>query len=109
MQGDPTYVKERINENPVWALAFKMSEQENDNAPIGWGRYIPAAEARLARGFERAELDAELADVGCTGATEEEIAKVKPMFDDGKSYRMLARLIWSLRADNAAGSIEDES
>lgn len=37
---DPTYVKAEIDANPVWKLAWRMSEVDNDNAPIGWGRYI---------------------------------------------------------------------
>ena len=45
---DPTYVKEEIAKNPVWQLAFDLSEIENDGAPIGWGRYIWKAECLLA-------------------------------------------------------------
>lgn len=41
---DPTYVKAEIESNSVWALAFWLSEVHNDNAPIGWGKYIPIAE-----------------------------------------------------------------
>lgn len=41
---DPTYNKEEINNNPVWELAFTLSEIRNDNAPIGWGLYIFTAE-----------------------------------------------------------------
>lgn len=37
---DPTYVKEEIDANPEWKLAFRLSEVDNDNAPIGWWRYI---------------------------------------------------------------------
>ena len=40
---DPTYVKAEIEANPKWALAFRLSEVDNDNAPIGWARYIPLA------------------------------------------------------------------
>jgi hypothetical protein len=43
---DPTYDKELIKADPVWYLAWVMSEIENDVAPLGWGRYI-----RLARGL----------------------------------------------------------
>lgn len=43
MSGDPTYVRAEIEENPIWRRAFQLSEQHNDNAPIGWGRYIPQA------------------------------------------------------------------
>jgi hypothetical protein len=45
---DPTYVESVIVADPVWALAFRLSEQFNDNAPIGWGRYIPMARWLLA-------------------------------------------------------------
>jgi len=41
---DPTYIKEEINKNPAWELAFTLSEIQNDNAPIGWGEYIWVAE-----------------------------------------------------------------
>lgn len=46
---DPTYVQELININPVWKLAFFMSEIDNDNAPIGWGKYIILARAILEK------------------------------------------------------------
>jgi len=45
---DPTYAKDEIEANPVWQLAFSLSEIENDNAPLGWGDYIFAAECLLA-------------------------------------------------------------
>jgi hypothetical protein len=41
---DPTYDREIIDDNPVWKTAFILSEIYNDNAPLGWGKYIPAAE-----------------------------------------------------------------
>lgn len=44
---DPTYEKGRIKANPVWELAFTISEIQNDNAPIGWGKYIILAEGLL--------------------------------------------------------------
>ena len=44
---DPTYVQDKINAKPEWRLAFLMSEVLNDNAPLGWGRYIPCAEEIL--------------------------------------------------------------
>jgi len=44
---DPTYVKADIEARPEWKLAFRMSELDNDHAPIGWGRYIPLAELAL--------------------------------------------------------------
>lgn len=40
---DPTYVKGDIDNNPIWKLAFRLSEVNNDLAPIGWSRYIPMA------------------------------------------------------------------
>ena len=40
---DPTYNKEDIDNNPVWKLAFWLSEIDNDNAPIGWSKYINIA------------------------------------------------------------------
>ena len=33
---DPTYVKEEIEANPEWHVAWVLSEILNDNAPIGW-------------------------------------------------------------------------
>jgi hypothetical protein len=45
---DPTFVREEIEANPVWQLAFSLSEIQNDNAPIGWSRYIYIAECLLA-------------------------------------------------------------
>lgn len=44
---DPTHVKAEIDANPIWKLAFFMSEIENDLAPIGWGKYILLAQAIL--------------------------------------------------------------
>ena len=34
---------EEINKNPILKRAFQLSELENDNAPIGWSKYIPQA------------------------------------------------------------------
>jgi hypothetical protein len=45
---DPTYVKADIEANPVWDLAFVLSEILNDGAPIGWSKYISTAECLLA-------------------------------------------------------------
>jgi len=45
---DPTYVKKEIEANPIWDLAFVLSEIENDNAPLGWSCYIPLAKQLLA-------------------------------------------------------------
>jgi hypothetical protein len=36
-------------ENPVWDVAWTLSEILNDNAPIGWSRYISTAELLLAK------------------------------------------------------------
>ena len=44
---DPTYDRETIKANPVWDLAFTMSEIMNDAAPIGWWKYAFAAECLL--------------------------------------------------------------
>lgn len=46
---DPTYVKEEIDANPEWELAFALSELANDNAPIGWSKYIGTAKFLLTR------------------------------------------------------------
>ncbi len=40
---DPTYNKNEIEGNNIWKLAFEMSEIDNDNAPIGWSKYIHLA------------------------------------------------------------------
>jgi hypothetical protein len=45
---DPTYDRKAIEANPEWQLAFSLSEIENDNAPIGWSRYIGTAKCLLA-------------------------------------------------------------
>jgi len=41
---DPTYDKGIIFSNPVWKIAWVLSEAKNDNAPLGWSAYIPEAE-----------------------------------------------------------------
>jgi hypothetical protein len=46
---DPTYVKKEIEARPEWRLAFFLSELENDDAPLGWGKYIWKAEAILKK------------------------------------------------------------
>lgn len=46
---DPTYIRDEINANPEWALAFFLSEVDNDNAPIGWYRYISMAKCLLSK------------------------------------------------------------
>jgi hypothetical protein len=45
---DPTYVKDEIDANPEWELAFTLSELLNDEAPIGWSKYIGMARCLLA-------------------------------------------------------------
>lgn len=45
---DPTYIRSEINKNPEWELAFALSEIMNDNAPIGWGKYIGPAKCLLS-------------------------------------------------------------
>lgn len=44
---DPTYDQKAIQAKPAWQLAFSLSEIMNDNAPVGWGKYIFAAECLL--------------------------------------------------------------
>lgn len=43
----PTYNTEEIEAKPAWLLAWHLSEFENDNAPIGWSKYIYKAEHLL--------------------------------------------------------------
>lgn len=43
MANDPTYLTAEIEANPEWQLAFSLSEILNDNAPIGWSKYIGVA------------------------------------------------------------------
>jgi hypothetical protein len=45
---DPTYVKEEIEANPVWYLAWVLSEVQNDRAPLGWSEWVYTAECLLA-------------------------------------------------------------
>ena len=45
---DPTYAKAEIESNPEWDVAFVLSEILNDNAPIGWSKYISTAKCLLA-------------------------------------------------------------
>lgn len=51
---DPTYVTAEIKKNPVWHAAWVLSEIYNDNAPIGWGRYISTAK-RMSEIFKTKE------------------------------------------------------
>lgn len=48
---DPTYDQEEIAANLEWQLAFSLSEIFNDNAPVGWVKYIPTAK-RLLSNYE---------------------------------------------------------
>jgi len=43
-----TYAKEEIDSKPEKELAWVLSEIMNDNAPIGWSKYIWIAECLLA-------------------------------------------------------------
>lgn len=45
---DPTYEKNRIEGDGTWHIAYILSELVNDNAPIGWGKFIPIAENAVA-------------------------------------------------------------
>lgn len=45
---DPTYNIDEIKKNPVWHVAWVLSEIQNDDAPIGWSKKIPTAEHLLA-------------------------------------------------------------
>jgi hypothetical protein len=44
---DPTYNKELIESTLLWHIAFILSEMSNDDAPIGWSKYIPTAKVIL--------------------------------------------------------------
>ncbi|HXT83631.1 MAG TPA: hypothetical protein VN704_04780 [Verrucomicrobiae bacterium] len=46
---DPTYIRSEISANPVWDLAWTLSEIQNDNAPLGWSEYIYCAEMLLVK------------------------------------------------------------
>ncbi len=41
---DPTYNRKEIDKHLIWKMAFIMSECLNDNAPLGWSKYIYVAE-----------------------------------------------------------------
>ena len=47
MMSDPTYDRGIIDANPIWKLAFVLSELGNDSAPLGWGGYVPVARSIL--------------------------------------------------------------
>jgi len=47
MKSDPTYDPAEIQANPVWERAFRLSELENDYAPLGWSQYLERAEQQL--------------------------------------------------------------
>lgn len=40
---DPTYDKELIKKDPIWYTAWILSEMYNDQAPLGWSKYIGGA------------------------------------------------------------------
>ena len=56
---DPTYVRAEIDARPEWKLAFRLSEVDNDHAPIGWARYITLA-FYLLKTFDMTERPAAL-------------------------------------------------
>ena len=60
--GDPTYDRERIDKNPVWRLAFKLSEMDNEIAPVGWSDYIYKAEHILEE-YELKRTSQQLTDI----------------------------------------------
>ena len=45
---DPTYDRKAINRKTTWKIAYLISEMTNDDAPVGWGRFIPVAEVIVA-------------------------------------------------------------
>lgn len=44
---DPTYERDKIDADPVWRLAYDLSEIDNDNSPIGWYKYVSMARCLL--------------------------------------------------------------
>lgn len=62
---DPTYVRTEIDANPIWQLAFSLSEIQNDAAPLGWGRYIWVAACLLANYDIRRKVPEASAGAGC--------------------------------------------
>lgn len=44
---DATYDRKEIDSDPISKRAFQISEKENDNAPIGWSKYIPRAKIEI--------------------------------------------------------------
>ncbi len=52
---DPTHDIVEIEKNPVWRVAWIMSECLNDNAPLGWGNYIWVAE-RVIKSQEKYDV-----------------------------------------------------
>lgn len=55
---DPTYDRNVIEANPEWKLAFRLSEFDNDHAPIGWFRYCSMARW-LLQNFDMTEKSGE--------------------------------------------------
>lgn len=45
---DLTYNVDEIRANPIWDLAFVLSEIKNDDAPLEWSMYIPLAKTLLS-------------------------------------------------------------
>ncbi len=48
MTTDPTYDTDEIKAKIEWYVAWVLSEIMNDNAPLGWSRYIGQAKCLLA-------------------------------------------------------------
>lgn len=44
---DPTYDTDEIKKNKVWYLAYVLAQIKDDNAPIGWSRWITTAECLM--------------------------------------------------------------
>ena len=63
---DPSYVKTQIESRPDWDLAFVLSEIMNDNAPIGWSKYISTAQCLLAHYDIKPRIS-----ISCGGTMEE--------------------------------------
>lgn len=44
---DPTYNTEEIKQNPIWHVAWVLAQIKDDNAPLGWSKWISTAECLL--------------------------------------------------------------
>lgn len=45
---DPTYDTNEIKKNEAWHVAWVLAQIKDDDAPIGWAKWIPTAECLLA-------------------------------------------------------------